>query len=97
MPISTFSVGLQNAVAFLPGTHGTALLRMHTLSGALEEMALQGAPAEVINALKSSADCNVSFFGNTVPTSVSYLVLIASVILLMGVYILIHRLTINKK
>ena len=35
MPISSFAKGLQNALIFLPGTHGTSLLRNHALSGCL--------------------------------------------------------------
>lgn len=97
MPISTFSTGLQNAVAFLPGTYGTALLRSHALAGAFEEMTVQGVPLEVIDGLKSSVDCNVSFFGNTVSQGGSYLILGLSVLLLIGVYILIHKLTVKKK
>ena len=38
MPISQFSEGLQKAIAFLPGTYGTSLLRNHTMGGALNAM-----------------------------------------------------------
>lgn len=97
MPISTFSTGLQNAIAFLPGTYGTALMRTHALSGAFEEMVAEGVPLEAVEGIKSSVDCSVSFFGNTVSEPIMYLVLALSVILLIGVYILIHKLTIKKK
>ena len=97
MPISTFSAGLQNAIAFLPGTYGTALMRTHALSGAFEEMLAEGVPLEAVEGLKSCVDCSVSFFGNTVSEPIMYLVLALSVILLIGVYILIHKLTIKKK
>jgi multidrug/hemolysin transport system permease protein len=97
MPISTFSAGLQNAIAFLPGTYGTALMRTHALSGAFEEMVAEGVPLEAVEGIKSSVDCSVSFFGNTVSEPIMYLVLGGSVVLLIGVYILIHKLTIKKK
>lgn len=97
MPISTFSAGLQNAIAFLPGTYGTALMRTHALSGAFEEMLAEGVPLEAVEGIKSSVDCSVSFFGNTVSEPIMYLVLGGSVVLLIGVYILIHKLTIKKK
>ena len=48
MPISQFSEGLQNAVAFLPGTHGTSLLRNHALRGVFAAMESDGIPAEAI-------------------------------------------------
>ena len=97
MPISTFYAGLQNAIAFLPGTYGTALMRTHALSGAFEEMLAEGVPLEAVEGIKSSVDCSVSFFGNTVSEPIMYLVLGGSVVLLIGVYILIHKLTIKKK
>jgi multidrug/hemolysin transport system permease protein len=97
MPISTFSAGLQNAIAFLPGTYGTALMRTHALSGAFEKMLAEGVPLEAVEGIKSSVDCSVSFFGNTVSEPIMYLVLGGSVVLLIGVYILIHKLTIKKK
>ena len=97
MPISTFSAGLQNAIAFLPGTYGTALMRTHALSGAFEEMLAEGVPLEAVEGIKSSVDCSVSFFGNTVSEPIMYLVLGGSVVLLICVYILIHKLTIKKK
>ena len=97
MPISTFPTVIQNVVAFLPGTYATSLLRTHALTGVFNEMTAQGVPLEAINGLKSAVDCNVSFFGNTVSMTTAYLILTVSVAVLIAVYILIHKLTVNKK
>ncbi len=45
MPISSFSKGLQNVVALLPGTYGTALMRNHAMNGPFAAMeAEEGGP-----------------------------------------------------
>ncbi len=92
MPISTFSEGLQTAVMLLPGTYGTALLRDHAMRGALSELQEQGMPAEVIDGLRDMLDCNLYFFDRAVGQGIMYLVLGASVAVLVGVYILLNAL-----
>lgn len=90
MPISSFGEGLQKFISFLPGTYGTSLIRNHTMSGALEAMHNEGMPDVVINSLKDALDCNVYFFDIKVTTSNMYIILVASVILLVGAYILLN-------
>ena len=48
MPLSSFDDGLRNALSCLPGTYGTALLRRHSMNGALREMGECGIPTEAI-------------------------------------------------
>ncbi len=95
MPISSFGEGLRNAVAFLPGTYGTSLLRRHALQGVFAEMAETGIPEAVIDGMRDAVDANIYFFGDAVPTYVMYLVLGGSTLLLLGVYILLN--TFRKK
>lgn len=90
MPISQFGEGLQKAISLLPGTYGTALLRNHAMNGVFEEMEAEGLPIQYIDALKTSVDCNISFFGNEVNQSAMYIVLGGSVAVLIGVYILLN-------
>lgn len=97
MPISQFSEGLQKVISFLPGTYGTSLLRNHTLRGVFEEMNAQGFPKEVVEAIRDSVDCNLYFFGNKVALSAMYLVLIAAVVFLVGLYIVINVLSGRKR
>ncbi len=94
MPISSFGNGLQKAVAFLPGTYGTSLLRNHTMNGALKEMTSQGVPSAVIDGLKDLLDCNIYFFETKVSISAEYLILCLSTLVLIAIYIL---LTAKKK
>ena len=97
MPISSFGDGLRTVISFLPGTYGTALVRTHSMRGALSELAGEGVPREAIEEMKSALDCNVSFFGNEVGEGAAYLVLAGSVLLLIGAYILISFLISRKK
>ena len=90
MPISSFSSGLQKTLAFLPGTYGTSLFRNHYLRGVFQEMSDLGLPMDAIVGLRDSVDCNLYFFGNKVEIGVMYLVLGLSVVLLTGIYVLIH-------
>ena len=87
MPISNFSSGLQKVLSFLPGTYGTSLLRNHALAGAYREMARVGFPAEVIEAIRDSIDCNLYFF---VSIGGMYAVLVGATLLLVGLYVLLN-------
>lgn len=86
MPVSQFSDGLQKVISFLPGTYGTSLLRNHALRGVFEEMAAQGFPSEVVEAIKDSVDCNLYFFGEQVELGRMYAILTAVVLLTIGLY-----------
>lgn len=92
MPISSFGEGLQKFISFLPGTYGTSLVRNHTMQGVLAEMQNQGIPANIIEELKDSLDCNLYFFGNRVSTPTIYLILGIAIAVLIGIYILLNQL-----
>lgn len=87
MPISNFGEGLQRALSFLPGTYGTALIKNHFLRGAFEEMGKNGFPKEVIDGIATSLDCNPVFQGSTVGTGAMVLVMLGSVVVLGGIYL----------
>ncbi len=90
MPISQFSEGLQNVLSFLPGTYATSLLRNHTMGSVFAEFEAEGYPAEVINALKDTTDCNIYFFDELVKIPTMYMVLGGSVIVLIGIYVFLN-------
>ena len=92
MPISQFGDGLQKVLSFLPGTYGTSLLRNHALGGVFDEMSEAGFPDEVIDGIKDSVDCNLYFFDDRVSTGTMYIILVASVAVLIGIYIMINVL-----
>ncbi len=92
MPISSFGKGLQNAIGFLPGTYGTSLFRNHAMRGVLSEMENSGMPASAIESFKDSLDCNLYFFDKQVEIPTMYIILIASIVLLVGAYILMNFL-----
>lgn len=96
MPISQFADGLQKAISFLPGTYGTSLVRNHTMRGVFKELAEQGCPDEVIEAIKDSVDCNLYFFDNQVPTETMYLILGSAVAVLIFIYIMMHAVKSRK-
>lgn len=89
MPISQFGSGLQKALAFLPGTYGTALVRNHSLNGALRELTKLNIPDAAIEGIRDSVDCNLYFFDTKVEIWVMYLVMILTIALLLGVYVLL--------
>ena len=90
MPINSFSAGLQRAMSFLPGTYGTALLRNHALAGAFREMRAVGFPAEIVESIRDSIDCNLYFFGEKVSIGTMYLVLCGTITVLSALYILFN-------
>lgn len=92
MPISSFGDGLQKALAFLPGTYGTSLIRNHALNGVLTEVQDQGIPEEVVEEIRSSLDCNIQLLGDTVDIPQMYIILTATTAVLIGVYILLNAL-----
>lgn len=95
MPISSFGTGLQRVLSFLPGTYGTSLLRNHALAGVYREMARLGFPAEVVESIRDSVDCNLFFFGKPVGIPAMYAILGGAVVLLVALYILLN--VIRKK
>ncbi|MBR4866254.1 MAG: ABC transporter permease [Clostridia bacterium] len=92
MPIASFGEGLQKVISLLPGTYGTALVRTHSLRGAVEELGKAGIPESTLDEMRSALDCSIDFFGTTVPDGVMYLILVGAVLLLMGVYVLLNIL-----
>lgn len=96
MPISNFSEGLQNTLSLLPGTYGTALVRNHAMSGAFSEMTSVGFPPEVVEDIRRSLDCSPECFGHTVPIGGMYAILGGSVLLLLAVYVAIHKMRRGK-
>lgn len=97
MPISQFPDGLQKAISFLPGTYGTSLLRNHALQGVFNEMIAENFPSEVVESIRDSVDCNLYFFGEKVEIAYMYSVLGASILALVGLYVLMNILSGKKK
>ena len=87
MPISSFSVGLQNVVAFLPGTYGTAIFRNHSLQGVFSALIDSGVPNQAIDTFRGLVDCKISLLGTNVEVWVMYLILALSTLVFVGIYI----------
>lgn len=86
MPISSYGKGLQNFMAFLPGTYGTSLIRNHMMNGALDSLSEQ-LSAEAIKAMKDSVDVNLYFFDNSVEVWQMYLILLSFIVLFIALYL----------
>ena len=95
MPISNFGDGLQKALSFLPGTYGTALFRNHALRGVYAEMLSIGFPVEIVEGIKDSIDCNLYFLGEKVGIGSMYAVMILSLVVLVGGYVLLNTIKRN--
>ncbi len=96
MPLSQFSSGLQNVLCFLPGTYGTSLIKEHMIQGSLKEIEKIGASESLINGISESIDARYYFFDNLVSEGAKYLVMIISVFIFIGIFILLNILQ-NKK
>lgn len=96
MPISSFGTGLQTALSFLPGTYATSIIRTHSLCGVLDEMQKIGIPRQAVETIKNSLDCNVVFFENKVELSIAYVVVAATVAVLLVAYVLLNLLKKKK-
>ncbi len=96
MPISNFSPALQRILSFLPGTYGTSLMRNHAMRGVFSQMSDDGFPAEVVEAIRDSVDCNLYFFDQKVEIGTMLLILSGSILLLIGIYILMNTLSKRK-
>lgn len=92
MPISSFGDGLQKAFSFLPGTYGTSLIRNHCLNGAYCEMSKNHMPDDVIEKIKDGIDCNLYFFGHYVSIGAMYVIMVVSIAVLVGAFVLINIL-----
>lgn len=97
MPISSFGEGLRHFISFLPGTYGTALVRNHSMRGALEALADEGVPTAGIEELKDVLDCNLYFFDNRVEEPIMYLILVGTVAALVAVYIIMNVMAKKKR
>lgn len=86
MPISSYGKGLQNFMAFLPGTYGTSLIRNHMMNGVLDSLSEQ-LSSEAIKAMKDSVDVNLYFFDNSVEVWQMYLILLSFIVLFIALYL----------
>ena len=93
MPISQFGEGLQKVLSFMPGTYGTSLLRNHAMRGVFAEMERCGFPAEVVESIRDSVDCNLYFLADRsspVSEGTMYLILGGMVALLIAIYVVMN-------
>ncbi len=98
MPISQFGEVLQRILGFLPGTYGTVILRHHFQNQVLLEMNSSGNfPTQVTDEIAKNFDMTISVFGNQVPLYVSYIILIASIVVLLFAYAFIVNKSIKVK
>ncbi len=98
MPISQFSAGVRNTLAFFSGTYGTSLFRNHSLRGVCEQMLeKEHFPQEAVDAIREVADCSPQFFGQSVEVWQMYLIVTGATLLLLGVYVLLNILGEGKK
>ncbi len=97
MPLSQFFSALKKVLSFLPGTHGTSLVRNHSMNGAFREFERIGFPKDTIDELKNVVDCNIYIGENTVTMPVMYAVVIGSICVVLGVYIILNVKKLKKK
>ena len=92
MPISSFNQTLQRVLLFMPGTYGTSIIKNHSLNPILNELSKVHIPNEVIENIKTSLDCNLSFFGQNVKIGNMYIIMIITIILFILINVLQNKL-----
>lgn len=97
MPISQFSTGLQRVLMFFPGTYGTSLIRNHALRGVCAQMRADGLPQEAIDGFRKVADCDLSFFSHKVEIWAMYLIVIGTIAVILGAYIVLQAVAEKKR
>ena len=98
MPISSFGIGLQKVLMFLPTTYGTSLLRNHCLRSALTEFQKNGNLSnEVMNEVRKSIDCDLYFFENKISELEMFGIIIGSIAVMIATYLIINKFAKNKK
>lgn len=89
MPISSFSVGLQNFLGLLPGTYGTSIMRNHCMNGYLSALSSAGLPDEAIQQIRNGFDVNLKVFGNNISLPAMYGILLGTCAFLLIIFVLI--------
>ena len=97
MPMSQFGITLQRILMFLPGSYGTSLMHSHFMRGVIDEFGNNNFPQEVIDGIKKNFDAVLYFFDHKVENWMSYIVIILSVVLFIGAYILINIFSKRKE
>ena len=97
MPIAFFGKGLQKVLMFFPGTYGTALIRNHAMRSAIAELVKQGLPSAAAEGIKDSIDCNIYFQDARVGIPTMYIVLGATIAVLLFIYIIMNMIKKGNK
>lgn len=87
MPIYSMGSGVRAVVSFLPGTYSTVLFRQAFMNGVLREIG-KDIPQEAVDGVRKSFDGSFFFFKHEVPTWAMYVVVISSILVLLGVFLL---------
>lgn len=95
MPISQMGDSFRDFVMFIPGTYATGLFRNHYMNAVLSEMS-EKLPDEAITAIRDSFDMNMYFFDNKVSIPTMYIVVVASIVILLAAYVLVTKLRKEK-
>ncbi len=91
-PISQFNAAIGNFVMCLPGTYCTGLLRTHFMSAYYDKFLAEGIPSEFADGIIDSMDGKLYFFDTQVQIWAMYIVVIATVLLLVGIFVLVNIL-----
>ena len=97
MPISQLSSGLQKVIKFFPGTYATSLVRNHSMRGVFAEMERLNYPQEIIKAFEDMTDCNLYFNGKLVGQQTMFIILGATVVVAVGIYVALNLLSFKER
>lgn len=89
MPISAMGKGIQNFVGFIPGTYSTVIFRQAYMNGILDEIG-KTVPSQAVDAISKGFDCEYYFFDNKVAPWVMFVVVIATIAVLLAIYLALN-------
>lgn len=93
MPISQFGTGIKNFLSFLPSTYGTVLFRQYYMNGVINHLeTIEHVPSEITEQIRISFDGKLVLFNNAISTGTLFVVVIGTIIILLGIYILLSKL-----
>lgn len=96
MPISSMGKGIQNFVGFIPGTYSTVVFRQAYMNGVLKELG-KDLPSQVLDAIRKGFDCDYFFFDKKVAPWVCFVVIIATIAVLLAIFLALNLRVRNNK
>lgn len=89
IPISQMTEPIRKVISILPGTFGTTLVRRNMMNGYYQQLAEEGLPQSLIDNTKIAFDNELVVMDQTMTVKTMYTVMLVTIVLLIGLYLLL--------